>query len=468
MKVQFVIPSISEEYFSVSRSLFFPPLGLLSIATYLKTQLPDIEVEILDGNILSQKSIEERINGDFIGISPTILSYENGLRIARTAKEKGAVVVFGGFQATALGERILKNREYVDFIVIGDGEVAFNKLVLGESPASIDNLIYRDGENIRRTNQQLLNLDSLPFVNHRLLDERVYASNFQKKYPEFHIPNIIYSQKDCMWSAKTGGCVFCGRIDRDWRGRNPQRVWEEILLLNKQYKTDYIWDVSGSFVGNKNWLKEFYLSRPKDIPVVFEVYARASEIDQETAKMLHELNCYKVFIGIDGGDPITLKSAGKGSSIKQNIKAVKILNKFDICLALGFVVGLPRETHQTIKNTYEHAKLLCTLANVETISCSPLIPTPGSKSFEMILTHPYLSLKYKNEDNLDVAEMERDWINNFCYIDYETALYYVNKILSLAPMKSSMGRLKDIETVNDSDCFDKQKILDCHYTKSVL
>ncbi|MCJ7457955.1 MAG: B12-binding domain-containing radical SAM protein [candidate division Zixibacteria bacterium] len=468
MKVQLIIPPISKEFYPVSRSSFFPPLGLLSIATYLKTQLPEINVEILDGNILPQKSIEARINGDFVGISPTILSYENGLRIARISKERGAVVVFGGFYATALGEKILRNREYLDFIVIGDGEIAFSKLVQGEFFASIDNLIYRDGEDIKRTNQRLLNLDSLPFVNHGLLDERIYAINFQKKYAkeQFKIPNIIYSQKDCMWSTKTGGCVFCGRIDRDWRGRTPKRVWEEILLLNRQYKTDYVWDVSGSFVGNRDWLKEFYFSRPKNIPVVFEIYARASEINQETAKMLHELNCYKVFIGIDSGDPITLKSARKGSSVKKNIQAVELLNKYGICLALGFVVGLPGETYQTIKNTYEHANLLCTLANVETISCSSLIPIPGSKSFDMMLKHPYLPLKYKSQDVFNVLEMECDWTNNFCHIDYETASHYINKILSLAPVKSSMGKIN--RKVESTDCFDNQEILDCHYTESVL
>lgn len=452
MKVQLVVPPIMEEYLPVSRSSFFPPLGLLSIATYLKAQIPDIEVEILDGNILPQKLLEGRINGDFVGISPTILSYENGLRIAKIAKEERAIVVFGGSHATTLGEKILRNREYVDFIIIADGEVTFSKLVQGESYDSIDNFIYRYGNEIKQTRKKLLDLDSLPFVNHGLLDERIYSFNFQKKYPgeKFRFPNIIYSQRDCMWRTKTGGCVFCGRIDKNWRGRIPRRVWEEILLLNSQYKTDYVWDISGSLVGNRDWFRKFHLSRPKDIPIVFEAYARASEIDQETAKMLYELNCYKVFIGIDGGDPITLKSANKGSSIKKNIQAVELLNKYGICLSLGFVVGLPGETRQTLKNTYEHAKLLCTLANVETISCSSLIPLPGSKSFEMLLTLPFLSSKYKNADNLDVMEMEHDWLNNFCHIDYEMASYYVNAILALAPVKSSMGRHKDLSKIENS------------------
>ena len=351
MKVQLIIPSVIDSFYPVSRCYLFPPLNLLTIATYLKSLSKELEVEILDGNIMSQKDLENRINGQFVGISPTILSYENCLKIAQIAKERGAITVLGGFQATSLGENILRNRKHIDYVVTGDGEDAFSRLVRGEAPSAINNLIYRNSQEIKRNPQRSLNLDALPYVDHGLMNESTYELNFEKKYPNepFKKPNLIYSQKDCMWSARTGGCVFCGRIDRNWRGRSPENVWDEIMTLNREYGSDYIWDVSGSFIGNRSWFKEFHRQRPKDIPVVFEIYARASEIDAEVALMLHELNCYKVFIGIDSGDPITLKTAGKGSTVgsyalyrlkKNNVAPLAMINKeCEPIVAVGAIIS---------------------------------------------------------------------------------------------------------------------------------
>jgi len=438
--IQLVVPPMSNDYYGVSRSKDYPPLGLLSIATYLKNKTPSIHVEILDGEILSLKEIEDQIKGDVVGISVNILNYRNALRIARKAKEMGAMVVFGGAHASALSDLILQNRDYIDAVVVGDGEVAFCNIVDNKPFSEIENLVYRNQNEIKKNPVRFLNLDLLPFVNRKLVNQEIYFQNFRKQrsWSRFKRPDMIYSQKGCVWRMKTGGCLFCGRMDGKWRARSPEKVWEEITRLVTEQKVDYINDVSASITGNKEWVREFRNAKPATINPALEVYACAHEIDEEIIRIFSDLNVYKVFIGVESGDRLMLRRVGKPASPELHLKVLKALAKNGIKVTLGIVIGAPGENEETIAKTIKHAETLVEYGNVETISCSILVPVPGSKAYTMLLQHPKLKQKYEDDDDIDPIELERDWLRHFCKIDYPTAQKTVEEILSLVPLQSRM------------------------------
>jgi radical SAM superfamily enzyme YgiQ (UPF0313 family) len=442
--VQLIAPPISDKYYGVSRSKDFPPLGLLSIATYLKNKIPDVEVEILDGEILSLKEIENRIKGNVVGIGVNILNYINALELARIAKENGATVALGGAHATALADVILKNRDYVDAVVLAEGEVAVLDIVKGKPFHKINNIAYLKANKINRTSIHLLNLDLLPSIDRALVDQKIYYNSFQKQRPwtRFKRPALIYSQKGCVWRMKTGGCLFCGRMDGKWRFRTPKKVWEEISQLVKQDGIDYINDVSSSITGNRNWLRRFCEEKPLNINPAFEVYACVHEIDEEVINLFDTLNVYKVFIGIESGNNTMLKSIGKPPLTEYHLKLANTLSNKGIKLTLGVVIGAPGETENSFRETIEHVKRIVEIGNVETISCSILVPVPGSPAYKMLLQHKKTGKKYINRDDLDAIELEEDWLNSFCSIDYRIAQEAVEEILKLAPLRSSMAMPK--------------------------
>jgi radical SAM superfamily enzyme YgiQ (UPF0313 family) len=120
-----------------------PPLGLLSIATYLSETILDMKVEILDNAILSTEDIRRNINADLVGFSVNLWNYSKSLEMAKIAKEKGAITIMGGHHASSVAKNILKNRDYIDYIIIGDGEKAFTDLAGGNDILDIENLVYR-------------------------------------------------------------------------------------------------------------------------------------------------------------------------------------------------------------------------------------------------------------------------------------------------------------------------------------
>ena len=95
MKVQLIQPGTGE-YRSNSRSGSYPPLGLISIATYIHQECPSVEVEILDGELISDEEIIARIDADIVGLNTNTVTYPQALRIAEEAKARGSKIVLGG------------------------------------------------------------------------------------------------------------------------------------------------------------------------------------------------------------------------------------------------------------------------------------------------------------------------------------------------------------------------------------
>jgi len=442
--VKLVQPPMSDGYHGVSRSKDYPSLGLLSIATYLKYKIPAVQVGILDGEVLLLEEIENQINSDIVGISVNILNCRNALKIAEKAKENGAKVILGGAYAAPLADVILRNREYVDIVVTGEGEVTFADIVAGKPYEQIYNLCYRNKGSIIKTPYVLQSLDLLPFPDRTLIKQDIYYQNFSRQRPWYHCkkPALIYSQKGCLWRLKTGGCLFCGRMDPGWRARRPKRVWEEISQLVEEHGVDYVNDVSGSITGNKTWLKRFCEMKPKDINPALEVYACVHEIDAEVIDIFAKLNVYKVFIGVESGNNAILRRIGKPPLASCHPNVLRALNSREIKATLGVVVGSSGETEETIRQTVNHIERLVEIGNVETISCSILVPVPGSQAYNMILQHPALKEKYSSQDDIEATELEKDWLEHFCFIDYLSAREAVEEILDLAPLRSSMAMKK--------------------------
>lgn len=439
MKLQLVNAPIPEGYSGSSRSGVIPPLNLVTLGSYIKKELPWVKIEILDGDILSQKDILQRIEGDIVGISPNILTYKNGLEIAEYAKKKGMKVIVGGIHVSAMSELVLKKRRFIDAVIIGDGEMALKEYIEGRSLSKINNLIYRENERIRRNPIRVLDLNRLPFLDYGLVDLKPYYLNHQKRlnFMPFNKAVGIFIQKGCLWREKTGGCVFCG-IETLSRIKTPKRVWGEVRKL-KDYQIDLIYSLSDNNLDNKNWLKELVYSKPLDVKCSFFLYGRVDQIDEEISKLLQKLNCYEILLGIESGDNTCLRKANKGFTVKDIIRGSKILAHYGIKSFPCFVLGMPGETEKSVQKTLEIAKTLIGLGNVSEISCSILLPLPRSLAFQRILQIPSLAKKYKQEDLLPIEELRKDWVKYFCKVNYEILVEAMKNILNLTPFSNTFA-----------------------------
>ena len=425
-KVLLVLPPPKEgfRYFKIK----CPPLGLLSIATYLKQNLPGTDIKILDGEVTDERYIYETVRSwgaDIVGMGAHLLNYENCLSLGRIAKEKGSSVFIGGHHATLIWDRILRNRDFVDGIVKGDGEKAFLEIVQGKPFGEIKNLAYREGGRIIENRRVNLDLDTLPSPDYGIIDDlNLYVNHDLRKKRLFD----IYAQKGCLWREKTGGCLFCSRQDIGYRTRNPETVWKEIADLGQTYSADLVWEISDSFTSDRRYLNEFCRHKPHLETPPLRIYSRSTDIDRKVAGMLREMNVAEVTIGMESGDRGCLERIGKGTTPESNIEAVKILNDFGIEVIPNIVFGHPGETKDSMKRTISHLEQIAAIGNVFTVSLHIMHPYPCSKMFEMMMQIPELRKKYALTDVFDLEELDKEWINNFCKVSYEQVREYAKSV----------------------------------------
>ncbi len=421
MRVQLVNP-YPEKFFQSQTMDCYPPLGILSIASYLESMNERLEVEVLDASIISQEKIESAIDADVVGISATVGTYKNALRIAERAKNRGARVVLGGPYASVLADRILLNRKYVDCIIAGDGEEAFYRYIRDEPLSEIENLVFRKGNHVVRNPLKALDIGRLPKTRFDFVDVGKYFANFRRRFTFLgekleHSKELpIYSRKGCAWRL-TRGCVFCSIFDRTYRVKPPERVWEEIEELVRRYGVNGVYDVSDDFLSSPHWLKEFAeVKSNKDIYLV--LMGRADRLTESTADLLSKLNCVRIFLGIECGDQMMLNNMNKGSTVQDNINAVRRLSERGIKVTAGVVLGAPGENRESLENTMRFFHRLISFGNLDVIDPSVLIPLPGSPAFDRLLSVPEMRKKYGDRDVFDPRELQRDWVRCYCDISF--------------------------------------------------
>jgi anaerobic magnesium-protoporphyrin IX monomethyl ester cyclase len=434
MKIQLVLPYCDNSG-SQRLSGWPQPLGILSIATYLKKKSPQVDIEILDGTVLSQEEIESRIDADIVGITTILRSYLNALRIANLAKKAGSKVVIGGPYATALASTILVNQPDIDVAVRYDGEIAFEKLVRGVPYGEIENLVYRLPDGTCAKNKIVATkLELLPQIDRTFINIDEYQKNFQENITSpYKRPGTIYSQRGCCWRARPeGGCIFCAIPDYSIRLRRPTSFWREVEELH-ELGYDFLYDISDDIGAYKNWLRNLVDSKKEEINISFMHFLSANHTSNDVVEMLMKLGSVEAFIGFEAVHPNTLRNANKEASHKENINAVKVLDKFGLSLVAGFVSGIPGESKESLRDSVEFAKYISNLKITNGISWNTFKPLPGSSSYKMLLKHPVLGKKYQGKDILDLDEMKKDWASFFCQVDYGDLCAAEEEVKSFAP-----------------------------------
>jgi radical SAM superfamily enzyme YgiQ (UPF0313 family) len=107
--------------------------------------------------------------------------------------------------------------------------------------------------------------------------------------------------------------------------------------------------------------------------------ARADFVTEELAALARKSGCHRLEMGVESGDDEILKAIGKGITVEQVKKAVRIINEAGIPLGTYFILGHPNETRETLKKTVDLAVEL----NTDTIAVGLMVPYPGTRVFEM-------------------------------------------------------------------------------------
>lgn len=310
------------------------------------------EVHIFDQNVIAMDFpvLLDDFKPDILGVSVlTGPAIADAVNLSRIAKERNIPVVWGGVHPSVLPEQVLRE-EYVDFVIIGEGEHVFKELVEFLDAGRKD-YEHISGLGFKKTGKTVVNerrtfiknLDDLPFPAWDLIDVDLYV--------RYEIPMV--TSRGCPHR-----CTFCynqSLQQRHWRARSAGSIIKELEYIQSlsTARTKYLKFYDDNFVVNRKRLKEIFNLLPKHYDLFLE--ARINYIDEEFVEMCSEFSGCHIFIGLESGDQAMLDNMQKDITLEMINNAYYLLNKNKISTSASMMVGMPGETYSQILKTIRMA-----------------------------------------------------------------------------------------------------------------
>jgi radical SAM superfamily enzyme YgiQ (UPF0313 family) len=377
MKVIFFNPTV-KPFFKPMTS----PLGVLSLASYLNANGHD--ASIFDRYYRKENIAEflDREKPDIIGISVITNRFMiDALDISKLAKKRSITVIWGGPMATQIPEVILEN-ENIDYVSLGEGEITWleiaNAFDAGKPFDDIQSLAYmKNGEFVRTPERPFTDLTELPPLDWSLVDPTKY---FQ---PYYGCRKMIYlyASKGCV-----GNCTFCYNAQyhhSKHRSRSYTQLVDEIEMLADKYGMDGINFADDLMFCNTSQIEEFCnLLIERNINVVWGGNLRVGIAKKpETYELMHKAGCRWILFGVETGSKHIQSVISKRIPFGMIEETFRMSSNAKIISIAPFMVGLPEETEEDLRETVALAKRLCSTFCV----FNYFTPIPGTVVYDKLV-----------------------------------------------------------------------------------
>ncbi|MCL6106475.1 MAG: B12-binding domain-containing radical SAM protein [Actinobacteria bacterium] len=370
-----------------------PPLGLGYLAASLRLHghepvIVDLAKQRLDGDRGAEAVLAHRPDLIGVGILSTAYLPARALIEAIKARRPETPLVAGGPHITALPDDALKNLG-VELGVVGEGEIVFPELVdrlaAGQPVDGNVPSVCRQARGEVTCSQRsefIRDLDSLPFPAWDLIDPRTYPDlPHQLLHKKFPVAPVMTS-RGCPFD-----CNFCASTTlwgRGWRTRSPGNVVDEIELLVRDFQVKEIHFEDDNFTLKKSHAAtvcEEIIRRRLDIVWCTPNGVRVDSLDEEMVSLMRRSGCYGLAFGIESGSQKVLDINNKKLDLAKVAAKVEMVKRHGIETHGFFIVGLPGETVETIKETMEFARRV----PFDRANFALLAPLPGSDIFQEYL-----------------------------------------------------------------------------------
>ena len=334
----------------------FPPLSLAYVAGTLRNKR--INLDLIDGNALELKlkDLKELLldkKYKILIINSSHSSFKSDIEISGHIKKilPKINIMFYGVYPTACWEKVIRNK-IVSFVVIGEPELTVLELVKNilnkkKGYKAIKGIVFKRGNKfIKNQDRELMkNLDELPYPARDLLSIKKY------NHPLFK-PNSITlrTSRGCIYN-----CLFCGTKiinKRRWRAHSPERVVNEIKHIIESHNIKNFFLEDEQFFLDKERVKNICKKIINEkIKIKWAAMARTNLINNELLKIIKKAGCYRIDLGVESLNNLTLKNIRKGINKKQIIDAIKKVKKAGLEVGVILMVGLPGDNANSIRQS---------------------------------------------------------------------------------------------------------------------
>lgn len=374
-----------------------PPLGLCYLAGYLNKYSDEKhEISIVD-TLATNRTMEEwigKIAGqgpDIVGITAVTPTVNTARRMAAELRKRlpGAVFIGGGPHATVRPDEML---DAFDAVVSGEGEVTFLDVVSrvgrGEALAGIPGAVVRrggGGDPVKAPSRGYIeDMDSIPVPARELLDMGDYYHSFPYNR-RGGLFTTMFTARGC-----PRDCYFCANRSL-WNGRLRYHSLDyaaaELETLTERQNVSLVFIDDDDFLSNRKRAMEMCgLIAEKHPALKWICHCCVSGITGESLAEMKRAGCVEIQIGVESGDESILEGVAKSPAPEKVAESFALIKKHGINSWATFIIGHPKDTPQTVRNTISFA---CRI-NPTYSSFIIMLPFPGSRVFDEYREAGYL------------------------------------------------------------------------------
>jgi len=372
-KILFVYPPFLERRIHADeiRAL---PMGLYHVAAVMKAEGYEVALLNLNDYPPGIEQVMQTIQGfrpDVVGFSIFNANRWGGIDLARRIKalDTEIITVFGGIGASTLWEHLLTHFEAIDYVVIGEGERTFQRLVQGleaRDRETIDELgglaFRREGRPVRTPcDPYIEDLDQLP-------DPSQYFT-YQ------HLSLTRGCPADCRFCGSPG---FWGRRVR-WH--SPASFVDQIERLASRGVSFFHVSDDTFTLRRKAVLAVCRDLIARQLDIRWTAISRVDTVDEEILCWMRRAGCIQISYGIESANAAVRRFLDKRIQIEDVKAAFAATRRCGILPRAYFIYGCPGDNDRTMQEALDLVQAIKPLAAIFYI----LDIFPGTRLYEDFL-----------------------------------------------------------------------------------
>lgn len=330
-------------------------------------QFPPCPVNYKNGDIfLDFESIIRNFQPDLIGLSvvePTLFLGMRLLDSVRSIVKKNNIIIVLGGVFTILAPETVTGYDMIDYISIGEGEKSFVELCRGiegkKDILSIDGFWINNGGDWKKNNRPaLVDIDSLPIMDFTIFhDSFLNKPMMGKLYRTISIEITRGCPYHCSYCADSSLRVLFKNSGSWYRKKSYEKLDKEMNDYVEKYHPEFVYIMSESFLaGNPDRIKGF-AETYKEYSIPFWFNTRPEDINEEKIKLIKEIGCKRISIGLEHGNEVFRKKyLNRDYTNERFMKTCDILKEYDISFSVNVILGLPFETRELVFDSIEILK----------------------------------------------------------------------------------------------------------------
>jgi len=386
------------------------PAGMLEDSKVLDAPPHGVSIE---------QTVAQANNFELLVLFTSSPGFHVDVKIAEMMKDSNPKlkVAFVGPPVTIEPDKVLNASKAIDFIARREFDHPIANFAKGAALEDLPGVSYRkNGANVHNPEGGYIeNLDELPWVS------KVYKRDLD--FRRYNVPFLLnpyvsfYTTRGC-----PAMCTFClwpqTHSGHRWRLRSSDDIVNECryVLENFPGLKEIFFD-DDTFNYRKARTLEL-TAKLKPLKFTWSCTSRVTT-DYETLKGMKEAGCRLLIVGYESGDEQILRNIKKGATIDMARRFTENCHKLGLVIHGDFIVGLPGETRDTLRNTIDFAKRL----DVETIQVSIAHAFPGTEFYEYAKKNNLVQINMADDEGHQLPNvvypgiLEReelvDWVERF-------------------------------------------------------